>query len=181
MRFNTNHDKNAWDEPAVARYGPDGLRLTTALVHTLPGLPLIYTGEEVANDRKLDLFEKVGVDWSRPRDMEKLLTLFGTLRKSHPSIARGDMIRAGSSHPKDVYTFFRRAGDDIAFVALNFSSAERRTAVTVPAALLPPERTTMVLRDAFSGERLEVHADRGSGFELTLGPRAFKVFVAGGN
>ena len=72
LRFATNHDKNAWDAPAILKFGPAGLKAATVLVNTLPGVPLIYTGEEVANDRRLSLFEKVEVDWQRPKEMGKL-------------------------------------------------------------------------------------------------------------
>ncbi|HXX64439.1 MAG TPA: alpha-amylase family glycosyl hydrolase, partial [Bacteroidota bacterium] len=72
MRFTTNHDKNAYDAPAVLKFGEPGLRLLTVLVNTIPGVPLLYTGEEAANDQRLSLFEKVPVDWSRPRQMGEL-------------------------------------------------------------------------------------------------------------
>ncbi len=41
LRFVTNHDKNAWDSPAVLKFGPAGLKVATVLVNTLPGVPLI--------------------------------------------------------------------------------------------------------------------------------------------
>ena len=86
MRFNTNHDKNAWDSPAVLKFGKEGLRLSAVLANTIPGVPMIYTGEEVANDRKLGLFEKVDVDWNRPRDMGELYRTLFHLRKEHPAL-----------------------------------------------------------------------------------------------
>ena len=39
LRFNTNHDKNAYDGASVKRYGTDGDSLTIALIATLPGVP----------------------------------------------------------------------------------------------------------------------------------------------
>ena len=66
MRFSSNHDKNAWVMPAITRYGPEGARLAAALTFALPGVPLIYNGQEAANPLKLSLFEKVSIDWSVP-------------------------------------------------------------------------------------------------------------------
>lgn len=179
MRFATNHDKNAWDAPAVTRYGMEGLRLATVLVFTLPGVPLIYTGEEVANDRKLDLFERVEVDWTRPRTMGKLLAALGSLRATHPSLAHGDMLRLVSAHPRDVYAFVRRAGEDASVVVLNFAAEERRTSVTVSPGTLPGSATAVSLRDAFTGERLHPAADGGGRLDLVLPPRGFRVFTSG--
>ena len=180
MRFATNHDKNAWDEPAVLRYGPEGLRLATVLVNTLPGVPLIYTGEEVANDRKLSLFEKVEVDWSRPDGMRTLLSTLGALRAAHPALARGRMTRAASSSPRDVYTFLRHEADDLVLVALNFADAPRTVTVTVPGGEIPPGRSTLRLRDVFSDARIEVTSGSGITVAISLGPRGAGVFVPEG-
>ena len=38
MRFNTNHDKNAWDAPAVKKFSPEGARATAVLMFTYPGV-----------------------------------------------------------------------------------------------------------------------------------------------
>ena len=93
MRFVTNHDKNAWDAPAVKKFGPGGLRVATVLVNTLPGVPLLYNGEEVANDRPLDLFEKVDIDWSRPREMGEMNRMLYALRRSNPALILGTFER----------------------------------------------------------------------------------------
>jgi cyclomaltodextrinase len=80
MRFNTNHDKNAYDGPAVRKLSPDGAKATAVLVFTFPGVPLIYNGEEVGNDKKLDLFEKVDIDWSEGAEFRELYTTLCALR-----------------------------------------------------------------------------------------------------
>lgn len=166
MRFTTNHDKNAWDSPAVARYGADGLRLSTVLVNTLPGVPMIYTGEEVANDKKLSLFEKVDVDWTRPRDVGKIYQQLFLFRKQHPSLVRGDMVRVATSNEDVVYAFWRVAGDDRVLVVLNFG-AEPRTVRLVP------EEFSGRYREAFSGAVLDLT----SAAEVSLGPSGYAIYV----
>ena len=110
MRFTTNHDKNAWDAPAVKKFGPEGLKLATVLVNTLPGVPMIYTGEEVANDRKLDLFEKVDVDWTRPRVVGEIYRTLFELRTQNSALSRGELVRVTGTAANDVYAFLRIAG-----------------------------------------------------------------------
>ena len=89
MRFNTNHDKNAWDAPCVEKFGPQGAKATAVLAFTFPGVPLIYNGEEVGNEKKLSLFEKVDIDWSNGKDFRELYEKLGLLRCEHPALRHG--------------------------------------------------------------------------------------------
>ncbi len=57
MNMITNHDLNSWEGTEFERLG----RLQGAfavLMYTLPGMPLIYTGQEVGLNRALEFFEK---------------------------------------------------------------------------------------------------------------------------
>jgi glycosidase len=166
MRFTTNHDKNAWDSPAVLRYGPDGLKLATVLVNTIPGVPMIYTGEEVSNDKKLSLFEKVGVDWTRPRDVGNLYQQLFRLRREHPCLVRGEMVRVTTNNEDAVYAFWRVAGDDRVLVVLNFGAESKK--VHLVSGKLGGE-----YREVFSGAALDLSAAA----EVSLGLLGYAVFV----
>jgi glycosidase len=174
LRFNTNHDKNAWDAPAVVKYGRDGLALTAVLCSTVPGIPLLYTGEEVANDRKLSLFEKVDVDWSRPREMETLYTTLFHLRREHKALARGAWTRVPTSHDDKVFAFLRTEGTDRALCVLNFSLDTVSTTLALPSGV---GGKAIILRDAFSGEALSVA--RSAPSEVVLPPRGYRVYLPG--
>jgi hypothetical protein len=57
MRFTTNHDETAWDEPPVLLFGgPAGARAAFVAMALLPGPPLIYNGQEVESPQSLGLF-----------------------------------------------------------------------------------------------------------------------------
>lgn len=111
MRFNTNHDKNAWDEPASLKFGPDGALMTQALTFLLPGVPLVYNGEEVGNTKRLDLFEKVDIDWSSAGPARRYLTTLGKLRRDHPWLANGPVQRLHHDGPEQILAFARRSPD----------------------------------------------------------------------
>jgi glycosidase len=67
MRFTTNHDETAWDEPAVTLFGgPAGARAAFVAMALLPGPPLIYNGQEVESDQTLGLFVREPVKWEQP-------------------------------------------------------------------------------------------------------------------
>ncbi|HMK38065.1 MAG TPA: alpha-amylase family glycosyl hydrolase [Bacteroidota bacterium] len=175
MRFTTNHDKNAWDAPAVLKFGADGLRLATVLINTLPGAPMIYTGEEVANDRKLSLFEKVSVDWSRPRDMGNLWKFLIALRRSHMALSRGDMLRVASAPEGDIFTFFRAAGTDKILVVLNFSAEPRTASLAVPMDRIFPRQGFVKMKDVSTGKTVVLQP--GAALEMPLEPRGYRIFT----
>lgn len=169
MRFTTNHDKNAWDAPAVKKFGADGLRLGVVLVNTLPGVPMIYTGEEVANDRALSLFEKVEVDWTRPGDMGELWKTMFELRRNHPAFREGDMRRIGNSEPDRVFAFVRSHQADRILVVLNFGSAERRVELDLTQAGMEGE-----VRDMMTGKTATVRQGR---LTVPVGPRGWVLLM----
>lgn len=168
MRFTTNHDKNAWDAPAVEKFGRSGLKAATVLVNTIPGIPLLYTGEEVANDRRLSLFEKVGVDWSRPHDLGDLNRILFTLRHKHPALAHGTMVRLTGDNEERVYAFVRQKGADRVLVVINLHDAPVTVHIKMPGDL----RT---MKEVFAGSVLKT--GKGGDASLTLEPYGFNIFT----
>jgi glycosidase len=57
MNFITNHDENSWSGTEFDRLG-DAVPALAALTFTYPGIPLIYSGQEVGNTKRLAFFEK---------------------------------------------------------------------------------------------------------------------------
>jgi glycosidase len=125
MRFNTNHDKNAWDSPAVLKFSPQGVKATALLMFTYPGVPLIYNGEEAGNDKRLSLFEKVDIDWMRNFDFRAFYQGLTRLRSTHPALRRGEYVSVKNSEGEKVYSFLRRLGNDEVLVVINFGHQPR--------------------------------------------------------
>ncbi len=57
MNHITNHDRNTWDGTEFERYG-DAVKSFAVLTYVWPGMPLIYTGQEVGMNRRLEFFVK---------------------------------------------------------------------------------------------------------------------------
>ncbi len=71
MRFTTNHDETAWDNPPVTLFGgAAGARAAFVAMALLPGRPLLYDGQEVESPQKLALFEREAIAWRQPRAEE---------------------------------------------------------------------------------------------------------------
>lgn len=62
MFFTSNHDENSWKGSAPERFGPS-LRAFTVLTWVLPGMPLIYSGQEAGLSRSLAFFDKDQIEW----------------------------------------------------------------------------------------------------------------------
>ena len=135
LRFNTNHDKNAWDAPAVEKFGHDGALLSAALVFTLPGVPLIYNGEEVGNPQRLSLFEKVAIDWSTGREFRELYTELATLRRSLPWLSTGSYEPIDHNGGSSVLAFARHPWGQAGKVVGVFNFSETPVSMALPESL----------------------------------------------
>ena len=62
MRFTNNHDFNSWQGSDTELYGP-AFKTMAVLAATLPGMPLIYSGQESGLDKRLAFFEKDQIAW----------------------------------------------------------------------------------------------------------------------
>jgi len=88
MSFLTNHDENSWNGTVDEKYG-EKWQLFSVLNYTLPQtFPLIYSGEEANNKKRLQFFEKDAITWGDT-------SLFGWYRKmnalkhNQPALANG--------------------------------------------------------------------------------------------
>jgi glycosidase len=125
LRFNTNHDKNAFDAPSIGRYGSGGDSLTIALIATLPGVPLIYNGDEVGNSEKLSLFEQVPVDWKNDGSFRSFFEKVFSLRASHDELSAGDYRVLSTNNPRDVFAFERKLEKNRSVCIYSFAKTEK--------------------------------------------------------
>jgi glycosidase len=146
MRFNTNHDKNAWDAPASKKFSPQGAHATAVLMFTLPGVPLIYNGEEAGNEARLDLFEKVPIDWNRGSDARALYTTLAKLHRDHAALRRGEYKFIPNSDSTHVVSCLRNETTDTVLTVINFASEKERVTLFLPA------QASRRWKDVFSGK-----------------------------
>lgn len=117
LRFTTNHDETAWDNPPVARFiSPAGARAAYVAMALLPGRPLIYDGQEVESGQKLPLFERDPIDWLQPHAAaaRAFYRRIVQLSRSDPELDNGDFRAVETSAPDDVISY--RRGDAIVLV-----------------------------------------------------------------
>jgi glycosidase len=110
LRFITNHDETASDQPPVILFGGSaGARAAFVAITLLPGVPLLYNGEEVESPQKLTLFEKQLIAWNQP-GAEKTRSFYDTvlhLERTHPAFAGRDLTPVTTNAPNDVIAYRR--------------------------------------------------------------------------
>jgi glycosidase len=121
--FTTNHDENSHSGSEFERMG-DAARLFSVLCCTWNGLPLIYSGQEMPNFKRLKFFDKDPIEWTGRYELHGFYKTLLGLHKRNPALRAGDSaVTTHRLHTQDdrCYAFARRAGDDEVVVVLNFS------------------------------------------------------------
>lgn len=109
MRFTTNHDETAWNSPAITLWGgPGGARAAFVATAMLPGVPLLYNGQEVESPQKLPLFERDPVNWNQPK-AEEARRFYRRVIEISRSFAKAPMTVVSTSAQDDVIAY-RRGG-----------------------------------------------------------------------
>jgi len=125
MLFTSNHDENTWNGTAIERLG-DGLNVFTALTYTLPGMPLIYSGQEAGLNKRLLFFEKDNIPWKKDPAAD-LYRKLNRLKRENPALWNGefggDYTRVINSMDNMVMSFFRKKDKDKVMVMANLSSS----------------------------------------------------------
>ena len=124
MNFTSNHDENSWSGTVYERLG-DAVETMAVLTFTVPGIPLIYSGQEAGLDKRLEFFEKDEIDWSN-LEMQEFYRALIILKKQNPALWNGD---AGGEidiiEPPDnnLLVFVREKDDNKVVVIMNLSES----------------------------------------------------------
>ena len=125
MYFTSNHDENSWSGTEFERMG-DAARAFAALTYLLPGMPLIYNGQEVGFDRRLLFFEKDEIDWNDTSNFTAFYRELNQLRKSNPALFSqekgGDVVEIGNSAPAAIFSFERAVKGNKVVALFNLSA-----------------------------------------------------------
>lgn len=129
MNFVTNHDENSWNGTIKERIG-DKKDVFTALEYMMPGMPLIYSGQEYDMNHRLKFFEKDSIPKAKGKYFD-LLKKLGELKNTNPALNGGknaaDYKRLESE--TDILMFERSKGDETILFVGNFSNEGNKIAI----------------------------------------------------
>jgi glycosidase len=149
IQFTTNHDENSWNGSVYERYG-DAYNTMNSLMYVLPGMPLIYSGQESGTDHRLEFFEKDPIKWNNYA-MQSYFKQLNEMKHSIKALNVGP--NAGSfdiiptSDTTNVLSFHRKNGDSEVFGLFNLSANETTTSTNWPNR--PPHFDSRTNQEAF--------------------------------
>lgn len=165
MLFTTNHDKNSWEGTEFERMG-DGAQAFYVLCATLPGVPLIYSGQEMGLNRALRFFDKDTIGFSDNPPYESFFRSLNNLKKDNQAIWNGD--NGGTLYTvhvdNAVWVYARQKGDDKVLVIVNLSP-------DVHNVKLKSDVFAGKYRDTFTGDKVKL----GSKYKGELKPWSYVV------
>ena len=123
VNFVSNHDENSWNGTVEESFGEAG-HTFMALNFTLPGMPLIYSGQEYDLGKRLHFFEKDSFPKIKGKTMN-LLRQLGSLKNNHRALetgsSGGSYKRINTSRNDKILAFEREKSGDTIVVLANLS------------------------------------------------------------
>lgn len=127
--FTTNHDENSWNGSEYEKYG-DAAKALAVFSITWNGMPLIYSGQELPNMKRLKFFDKDTIEWNGQYAMEGFYKTLLALKTNNPALRAGDAAVVthllATDAPANILAYLRRNGNDEVLVLLNLSSDKVR-------------------------------------------------------
>lgn len=133
MNFVDNHDENSWNGTIRGRLGK-GEEAMTALSYVMPGMPLIYSGNEYGLNHSLKFFEKDSIPKTKGKDWE-LRAKLGKLKTENTALNGGKnkakYTRIKTDDDTNILAFTReKEGKKVVYIA-NFSNNPIKTKVGI--------------------------------------------------
>ncbi|MEP7377086.1 MAG: alpha-amylase family glycosyl hydrolase [Chitinophagaceae bacterium] len=120
LLFTSNHDENTDVGTEYEKYGI-AAEAMAVFICTWPGIPLIYSGQEKPNKKRLAFFEKDFIDWEGEVELKDFYKTLLCIRKKNKALQESASVLILDSHHPDVLIFLCRRQQDKILVLLNFS------------------------------------------------------------
>lgn len=124
LYFTSNHDENSWNGTEYEKYGRSA-KAWAVFTATWQGIPLIYSGQESPNTKRLQFFHKDLIEWKDPLQLVSFYTDLLSLRKRNAAISEGETFILPSSNDDQLMAFLRKKEDQVVLVILNVSTNDR--------------------------------------------------------
>jgi len=122
--FTSNHDENSWNGTEYEKYG-NAAKVLSVFSCTWNSIPMIYSGQEMPNYKRLKFFDKDTIEWTGDFALHDFYKTLLKLRKENSALRAGDtsaiIHRLITNHDDKILAFLRSQDDDTVLVILNFS------------------------------------------------------------
>jgi glycosidase len=120
LLYTSNHDENTDVGTEYEKYGI-AAKAMAVFSCTWPGIPLIYSGQEKPNTKRLAFFEKDFIDWDGEVELKDFYKTLLCIRKRNKALQESASVLLLESHHPDVLAYLCRRQQDKVLVLINFS------------------------------------------------------------
>jgi glycosidase len=172
FRFLNNNDTGS---RFVTNYGLDFYRVSLAMMLTLPGIPCLYTGDEIGAEF-LPYETTTEIDWTDPYDLRPYVRKLIALRRDHPSLHSRVWLPLDVEPSTKLLGYLRQnaEGGQPILVLLNFSPEAVEASVPVAADVRELTGAGRLI-DLWADERLSVSG--GDAFAVSVPAWSLRLLV----
>jgi len=167
MNFTSNHDENSWNGTVNERMG-DAAEMMAVFSYMVPGMPLIYSGQEAGLDKRLAFFEKDSIEWASS-NYRNLYIKLNNLKKRNKALwngSNGGSLKRINTTSDNVYAFERELEGEKVIAFFNMSDTLQQIVITE--AIAP-----VTLKNYFEGTTITIE----EGAEIVLAPWDYLVLT----
>lgn len=123
--FTSNHDENSWNGTEYEKYG-EAAKAFAVFSCTWPGIPLVYSGQELPNYKRLKFFDKDTIEWQANISLHNFYKTLLELRKKNKAFLENATLEILDTGINDrVLAYFLQNAEDKVLLLINFSSGEK--------------------------------------------------------
>ncbi|HUS00958.1 MAG TPA: alpha-amylase family glycosyl hydrolase [Chitinophagaceae bacterium] len=123
--FTSNHDENSWNGTEYEKYG-EAAKALAVFSCTWNGIPMIYSGQELPNNKRLYFFDKDQVEWNEKCELHDFYKTLLHLRKTNTALCAADSnvipYQLDTNNDDTVLAFVRKNANDEVLILLNLSA-----------------------------------------------------------
>ena len=122
--FTSNHDENSWNGTEYEKF-KHSAKAWAVFTCTWQGIPLLYSGQESPNIKRLKFFDKDAIEWKDPLQLHDFYTALLQLRNRNKAITEGETFILPAQNDGELMAFLRKKDENIVLVLLNISDQNR--------------------------------------------------------
>ncbi len=161
--FTANHDENSWNGTEYEKYGAI-TKPMAVFSATWNGVPLLYSGQELPNTKRLEFFEKDPIKWTNNYQNAAFYKKLLNLKSSNPALRGGDSAAStqllNTTANDKILAYLRKNGEDEVVVVLNMSKEPVDFSIE-------DERLSGAFSNVFDGSKRDFNQGKGFNFQVS--------------